>query len=223
MSEFTFQTLRESITSAIRHKILTGELAPGSRITEQKLAEEFGSSRAPIREALRQLEQEGLLEYSRNVGCSVKKITMEDAYEIYLLRANLEMTALRQFDCQFPEKDLAALRGILDEMLRVEPGDLLAIVENDNRFHRVIVQRAGLPRLLKFWDDLNYGSLIAGVKSGSPHGDLAKRQNVIHTELYHALASRDVDAACRAVYDHYMKPLEKIRDAGKGLHPEPEQ
>ena len=220
MSAFTFQTLRESITSAIRHKILTGELEPGSRITEQKLAEEFGSSRAPIREALRQLEQEGLLEYSRNVGCSVKKITLEDAYEIYLLRANLEMTALRQFHCQFPEEDLAVLRGILADMLQVEPENLLAIVENDNRFHRVIVQRAGLPRLLKFWDDLNYGSLIAGVKSGSPHGDLAKRQNVIHTELYNALASRNTEAACQAVYDHYMKPLEKLRATQTGLFPE---
>ena len=220
MSEFTFQTLRESITSAIRHKILTGELAPGSRITEQKLAEEFGSSRAPIREALRQLEQEGLIEYSRNVGCSVKKITIEDAYEIYLLRANLEMTALRQFGCQFPEEDLAAMRGILDDMLRVKPGDLLAIVENDNRFHRVIVQRAGLPRLLKFWDDLNYGSLIAGVKSSPYHDDLSERQNIIHTELFKALASRDTETACQAVYDHYMKPLEKIRDAEKSLSSE---
>ena len=73
MSEFTFHTLRESITSAIREKILTGELQPGCKLTEQKLAEEFGSSRAPIREALRQLEQEGLIEYSRNVGCSVKR------------------------------------------------------------------------------------------------------------------------------------------------------
>lgn len=154
MSEFTFHTLRESITSAIREKILTGGLQPGCKLTEQKLAEEFGSSRAPIREALRQLEQEGLIEYSRNVGCSVKKITIEDAYEIYLLRANLEMTALRQFDCQFPAEDLAAMRGLLDEMLQVPSGDLLAIVENDNRFHRIIVQRAGLPRLLKFWDDL---------------------------------------------------------------------
>lgn len=203
MSEFTFHTLRESITSAIREKILTGGLQPGCKLTEQKLAEEFGSSRAPIREALRQLEQEGLIEYSRNVGCSVKKITIEDAYEIYLLRANLEMTALRQFDCQFPAEDLAAMRG------------LLAIVENDNRFHRIIVQRAGLPRLLKFWDDLNYGSLIAGVKSGPYHGDLAVRQNVIHTELYHALASRDTEAACQAVYDHYMKPLEALREAEK--------
>lgn len=126
MSEFTFHTLRESITSAIREKILTGGLQPGCKLTEQKLAEEFGSSRAPIREALRQLEQEGLIEYSRNVGCSVKKITIEDAYEIYLLRANLEMTALRQFDCQFPAEDLAAMRGLLDEMLQVPSGDLLA-------------------------------------------------------------------------------------------------
>ena len=64
MGEFTFQTLRESITSAIRRKILTGELEPGVKLAEQKLAEEFGSGRAPIREALRQLEQEGLIEYS---------------------------------------------------------------------------------------------------------------------------------------------------------------
>ena len=161
MGEFAFQTLRESITSAIRSKILTGELQPGVKLAEQKLAEEFGSSRAPIREALRQLEQEGMVEYSRNVGCSVRRVKPEDAYEIYLLRANLEMTALRYFDCKFPEEDLRTLRGILEEMRNVRPGDLSQIVENDNRFHAVIVQRAGLPRLLKFWDDLNYGlSLI---------------------------------------------------------------
>ena len=158
MGEFAFQTLRESITSAIRSKILTGELQPGVKLAEQKLAEEFGSSRAPIREALRQLEQEGMVEYSRNVGCSVRRVKPEDAYEIYLLRANLEMTALRYFDCKFPEEDLRTLRGILEEMRNVRPGNLSQIVENDNRFHAVIVQRAGLPRLLKFWDDLNYGN-----------------------------------------------------------------
>lgn len=217
MSEFIFHTLRESITSAIRRKILTGELEPGAKLAEQKLAEEFGSSRAPIREALRQLEQEGLIEYSRNVGCSVKKITIDDAYEIYLLRAMLETTALRQFNCRFSEDDLNTMQSILNEMLQIEDGNLSAIVEKDNRFHRVIMQRAGLPRLLKFWDDLNYGSLIAGAKSGPYHDDLAKRQNVIHTELFHVLASCDTEAACRAVYDHYMKPFEKIRAADNAL------
>ena len=203
MGEFAFQTLRESITSAIRSKILTGELQPGVKLAEQKLAEEFGSSRAPIREALRQLEQEGMVEYSRNVGCSVRRVKPEDAYEIYLLRANLEMTALRYFDCKFPEEDLRTLRGILEEMRNVRPGDLSQIVENDNRFHAVIVQRAGLPRLLKFWDDLNYGNLLVGANSGSNHETLAQRQNGIHTKLYEALASGDTEAACRAVYAHY--------------------
>ena len=215
MERRPIKTIRNQVYQILKDDICEGRFAPGQWLQENELAERLCVSRSPIREALRQLEQEGLIEYSRNVGCSVKKITIEDAYEIYLLRANLEMTALRQFDCQFPAEDLAAMRGLLDEMLQVPSGDLLAIVENDNRFHRIIVQRAGLPRLLKFWDDLNYGSLIAGVKSGPYHGDLAVRQNVIHTELYHALASRDTEAACQAVYDHYMKPLEALREAEK--------
>ena len=66
MGEFAFQTLRESITSAIRSKILTGELQPGVKLAEQNLAEEFGSSRAPIREALRQRNQG--LQFPRKSG-----------------------------------------------------------------------------------------------------------------------------------------------------------
>lgn len=154
-----------------------------------------------------------MVEYSRNVGCSVRRVKPEDAYEIYLLRANLEMTALRYFDCKFPEEDLRTLRGILEEMRSVRPGDLSQIVENDNRFHAVIVQRAGLPRLLKFWDDLNYGNLLVGANSGSNHETLAQRQNGIHTKLYEALASGDTEAACRAVYAHYMEPMERMRSA----------
>lgn len=210
MSEFTFQTLRESIVSAIRSKILTGELAPGMRIVEKKLAEEFGSSRGPIREALRHLEQEGLVEYSRNVGCSVKTITIEDVYEIYLLRSNLEMLALRHYDCQFTDNELASMREILDDMLRIQPGNLNEIAEQDNRFHRIIVQKAGMSRLLKYWEELNHGSLIAGVFSGPYRENLAQRQNVIHAQLLEILAQRNTDKACQAVYDHYMRPLEKI-------------
>ena len=111
MGEFAFQTLRESITSAIRSKILTGELQPGAKLAEQRLAEEFGSSRAPIREALRQLEQEGMVEYSRNVGCSVRRVKPEDAYEIYLLRANLEM---KSSDLDFLELAFSTRSRILE-------------------------------------------------------------------------------------------------------------
>jgi len=102
-------------------------------------------------------------------------------------------------------------------MRSVRPGDLSQIVENDNRFHAVIVQRAGLPRLLKFWDDLNYGNLLVGANSGSNHETLAQRQNGIHTKLYEALASGDTEAACRAVYAHYMEPMERMRSANSAV------
>lgn len=71
MSKLRYQTLRENVTKVIREKILNRELQPGMRIIEQNLSEELEVSRGPIREALRQLEQEGVVEYTRNVGCSV--------------------------------------------------------------------------------------------------------------------------------------------------------
>ena len=76
---------------------------------------------------------------------------------------------------------------------------------------------AGLPRLLKFWDDLNYGNLLVGANSGSNHEILAQRQNGIHTKLYEALASGDTEVACRAVYAHYMEPMERMRSANSAV------
>lgn len=144
MGEFAFQTLRKVSPLPSGARSLRG-------ITAGRKAGRAETGRGvwlqPGTHPGAALEQEGMVEYSRNVGCSVRRVKPEDAYEIYLLRANLEMTALRYFDCKFPEEDLRTLRGILEEMRNVRPGDLSQIVENDNRFHAVIVQRAGLPRL----------------------------------------------------------------------------
>ena len=95
MGKLTYQTLRENVVDVIRMKIFNHELAPGMRIIEQDISDELGVSRGPIREALRQLEQEGLVEYLRTVGYSVKNITLEDIYEIYLLRATYEILAVK--------------------------------------------------------------------------------------------------------------------------------
>ena len=75
MTELGYRTLRENIVDIIRKRIINRELQPGQKIVEQELAKEFKTSRAPIREALRELENEGLVEYVRNAGCSVKEIT----------------------------------------------------------------------------------------------------------------------------------------------------
>ena len=81
MAELGYRTLRENIVDIIRKRIIRREFEPGKKIVEQELAKEFKTSRAPIREALRQLENEGLVEYVRNAGCSVKEISLEESFE----------------------------------------------------------------------------------------------------------------------------------------------
>ena len=106
MTELGYKTLRESIVDIIRKRIINRELQPGQKIVEQELAKEFKTSRAPIREALRELENEGLVEYVRNAGCSVKEITFEESFEIYLMRANYEIMAVRLLGGKIPEETL---------------------------------------------------------------------------------------------------------------------
>lgn len=116
MTELGYKTLRESIVDIIRKRIINRELQPGQKIVEQELAKEFKTSRAPIREALRELENEGLVEYVRNAGCSVKEITFEESFEIYLMRANYEIMAVRLLGGKIPEETLQEMEEILERM-----------------------------------------------------------------------------------------------------------
>ena len=81
MPKLNYKTLRQEVVDEIRQKILEGEFKPGDRMKENEIAELFGVSRGPVREALRQIEQEGLVRYERNVGCSVAVVTEQDIYE----------------------------------------------------------------------------------------------------------------------------------------------
>ena len=120
MAKIMRQTLREQVTQAIRMKLLTGELKPGTKIVEQEMAEELGVSRGPVREALRQIEQEGLVEYTSHVGCSVKDFTAQDVYEVYLLRANLEILSVKMCEGHFSQQTLKRMEEILNRMDSIE-------------------------------------------------------------------------------------------------------
>ena len=122
MTELGYKTLRERIVDIIRKRIINRELQPGQKIVEQELAKEFKTSRAPIREALRELENEGLVEYVRNAGCSVKEITFEESFEIYLMRANYEIMAVRLLGGKIPEETLQEMEKILERMKNLEIG-----------------------------------------------------------------------------------------------------
>ena len=159
MSKLRYQTLRENVAKVIREKILNKELKPGMRIIEQNLSDELEVSRGPIREALRQLEQEGVVEYTRNVGCSVKEITIKDLYEIYLLRSTYEILAVKLCGGQFEQEDIERMEKVLEHMKDLKNYE--EVVMCDNVLHSIFVEKGDFQRIKKVWSDLDYGSIVS--------------------------------------------------------------
>lgn len=215
MGKLTYRTLRENVVDEIRIKILDQELAPGMRIVEQNLSEELGVSRGPIREALRQLEQEGLVEYTRNVGCSVKKITLEDIYEIYLLRSMYEVIAVRLYDGDFSDEDFAKMDEVLELMRTLEPDknsdeEFTKLVTFDRMLHAIIVEKAEFSRLTKAWSELDYGNVVCFYAGNSDRKAGIERQYSIHKRLVDVLRSKDKEKICDAITEHYMSTVRRL-------------
>ena len=195
MGKLDYRTLRENVADEIRMKILNGDMKPGDKIIEQELASEFGISRGPVREALRQLEQEGMVEYSRNVGCSVKHIGMDDVYEIYYMRANYEMMAVRLYNAPFPQETIEKMEQVLEQMKQLHKEEYRKVFELDNEFHEAILDLVSFKRLKKAWEDLNYGNIVTGYNMEIDSEQVIKRQYLIHGKLLNACA----DIPCKAM------------------------
>lgn len=212
MSAIPNKTLRETVACEIRTKILNQELLPGMRIVEQSLAEEFNVSRAPIREALRQLEQEGLVEYTRNAGCSVRRITLKDLYEVYLLRCQFEMMAVRLSKSPFTPEELSGMEDVLSDMQALDGSSLSSMMHLDQQFHEIIIRKAGLPQLYKNWSELNYGNVVASMHDTGDRSARAARQYGTHRTLADTCANGDAEAICDALNRHYMDPICKLME-----------
>ena len=211
MGKLAFKTLRENVSEEIRLKILNQELTPGMRIIEQDLSDELGVSRGPIREALRQLEQEGMVEYTRNVGCSVREITIQDIYETYLLRSNYEMIAVRLYEAQFTDEEIARMEEALELMKNLTIENYIKLVSYGCMFHWVIIEKAGLARLKKAWQDQEYGEIISCNAGFVDKQTVLERQYPIHRELVDICKTRDVEAICNAISDHYMLTIKRLK------------
>ena len=202
MGKLDYRTLRENVADEIRMKILNGDMKPGDKIIEQELASEFGISRGPVREALRQLEQEGMVEYSRNVGCSVKHIGMDDVYEIYYMRANYEMMAVRLYNAPFPQETIEKMEQVLEQMKQLHKEEYRKVFELDNEFHEAILDLVSFKRLKKAWEDLNYGNIVTGYNMEIDSEQVIKRQYLIHEKLLNACKTGTPAQVEQAIADH---------------------
>lgn len=141
-------TAQDAVLASLRSDILTGVLSPGDQIVQESLAERYGVSRVPLREALKTLETEGQVVYHPHRGYFVAELSVADLLEVYRLRALLEAEAIRAAVPTLTAEDVAALADlVVDIDLAADSDDVIAMTAANRRFHFAIFDAAGMPRL----------------------------------------------------------------------------
>lgn len=211
------QALWEPIVAALRRGIILGELPAGLHLEEPALAEKFGVSRIPIREALAHLSHEGLVRLEPRRGAFVIGVTPDDIHEIYEMRLLIEDHAIHQAVGRIRPADLDHLLAIVDRMDRaVHQNQLEQAAEPDVQFHRQIVLLGGNRRLLAAWNPI--GGLVGailGIIYTSYYDMLGSVDS--HRRIVDALGRSDAAAAGRELRSHLDSGERVLRNVLSGV------
>ncbi|AUZ33310.1 GntR family transcriptional regulator [Arthrobacter sp. PGP41] len=196
------KSLREQALSALRAAITSGELEPGRHLVETELSEMLQISRGTLREALRQLEQEGLVSAGPRGRLSVRHLDEKEIRDIYTVRAALEALAARTL-CELPDRQnvISSLRSAIDAMKAAEEEGLQQRVESDLEFHRTLCRLTGNETLLHTWEALE-GSIrmsimFAGLEKGVKNMSVDR-----HHDIVAAIETGDASLARKTIREH---------------------
>ncbi|MQY25807.1 GntR family transcriptional regulator [Nocardia aurantia] len=199
-------SLVEMTTRHVRSAILSGEFEPGARIVEETLCARLGTSRAPVREALRLLDQEGLIEHLPRRGFRVAVWSPTDVLQLFELRRVLERHAIeRAFPLPAEGDPLLTVRAALDEMRTAdERGDAFERDEAHRRFHTAIVALAGNRQLDLAYEPILLKLQLPMARNIREEARKTSHYNGIrrHTELLAALERNDPAVAYDALQRH---------------------
>lgn len=214
----TQRTLRSDVYDAIRQAILTGGLKPDERINEMEIARQMQISRGPIREALSQLEQEGILVGKPRRGTFVVRLLAEDVEEVYTLRADLESRAVWRALPRLADEQFATLERHLEAMRSAgRAGDLTRLLEADFQFHRTIIEATDWLRLRKIWEGLHPQTLTLYTLTTLVDW-LPSRHVERHGLLLAALRGGDPATAAATMHEHILgvgKEIMQRRSPGR--------
>ncbi|MCR5666670.1 MAG: GntR family transcriptional regulator [Eubacterium sp.] len=205
------KVFKDLIREAIYEAIVSGELQPGERIIEMEWAQRFDSSQAPVREAIRELDSLGVVEYLPFKGASVRKLNKKELCDIRSVRAGLETIALRNAIRNADDASVAELRQILDDMeMAAELKNRNLFVEKNTEFHKAIVLMADTTELFKMWQMCNIEIWTAFTTDHTETAmvELAKR----HEDIYETLKNRDEKKVFDVIIEHFEGIQEELAD-----------
>jgi DNA-binding GntR family transcriptional regulator len=202
-------TIRDRAARELRDRIVTGRLAPGSRIDLDRLTAEFGISRTPVREALLELHYEGLVEVSPRSGITVIGITPEDAVDNFAVLASLSGKAAEWATARISDEDVADLRRMAAAVKG--RGD---VVGANWRFHRAINLASGSRRLLTY---IRQAVRVVPASYFELFPERTRRSRAEHAALLDAMEARDAGSARSIAEAHVLEAGEALGDWLRGI------
>ncbi len=209
------RTLADEIADQLRRAIRNGELAPEERLPENLLADALGVSRGPVREALAQLEREGLIVKEPNHSAVVARLSIEDLYEVFTLRLTLERLAIREAINKESQTCIDELQGIVDSIKRSGESTISEqeAADLDIRFHEALVNGSMHQRLLECWLTLKqqiYLVLLSRNVANPDFRDYAVRS---HQTIIDSIRRGDREEASVVIEEHIQTSYERIMEA----------
>ncbi len=197
------ESLTEQIKSILIDRIIDGVLVPGDRLKELQVAKEFGTSQAPVREAIRSLQALGYVEHKPHVGALVKTYSAKEIEEAYQVREALEGYCLILAD-RNTDMLIQQLNVHLESMQRaVLDNDVRRFTKADNAFHHTIVEFSGNETMLKIWDSLRMQLQVIAtlVEASMP----LEKLYALHPPIIAVLERNHREGAARFLSDHYRQ------------------
>ena len=194
--------LSDQVKDRLLQAILDGRYPPGARIVETRVARELGTSQAPVREALRDLEALGVVETAAFRGARVRRPSADELLEAFAIRAELESLGARLAIPHLTDADLEDLSRLVDDMRRAAAaGDNHAEATADAAFHARILELAGNATLERVWRTLEPFSrtYITIIAPGADRRRIAE----LHVPVLDALRRRDPEAVTAVLHDHF--------------------
>ncbi len=204
------QSLTMLVRQEIERMINGGELGAGAKLSENAIAMRLGVSRGPVREALRALEQTGLVRVEKNRGVFVRQIALAEADDIYELRAVLDQLVGRRLAERITAEQTGALRALIEQMEKAAANDDVDAYHPLNlTFHDSLVEFAGNNKLLHTYRRL-VNELNLFRRQTLTQRDRLPLSTREHKQIVEAIASGDADAAGRLLYEHAMTSRERM-------------